>query len=125
MSDALRFEVRPFGIDVVVVEPGPIKTRFGDTAISGMAALTANAASPYAAFNKSLAEQIRNAYEGPMAAFAAPPEAVARVIERAVASARPKTRYKVTLAARALMATRRWLPDRAFDAFLRTQFRTA
>ena len=122
MSDALRFEVRPFGIDVVVVQPGPIKTQFGDTAISGMAALTANAASPYAGFNKTLAEQIRNAYEGPMAAFAAPPEAVARVIEKAIASARPKTRYKVTLAARALMATRRWLPDRAFDAFLRTQF---
>jgi NAD(P)-dependent dehydrogenase (short-subunit alcohol dehydrogenase family) len=122
MSDALRFEVRPFGIDVVVVQPGPIKTRFGDTAISGMAALTTNAASPYAGFNRTLAEQIRNAYEGPMAAFAAPPEAVARVIEKAIAAARPKTRYKVTLAARALMATRRWLPDRAFDAFLRTQF---
>jgi len=123
MSDALRFEVRPFGIDVVVVEPGPIKTRFGDTAISSLGARP-DAASPYASFNKVLAAQIRNAYEGPMAAFAAPPESVARVIERALASARPKTRYKVTLAARALMATRRWLPDRAFDAFLRTQFRT-
>ena len=124
MSDALRFEVRPFGIDVVVVEPGPIKTRFGDTAISSLGSRPADPASPYAGFNKVLAEQIKNAYEGPMAAFAAPPEAVARVIERAIASARPKTRYKVTIAARALMATRRWLPDRAFDAFLRTQFRT-
>jgi NAD(P)-dependent dehydrogenase (short-subunit alcohol dehydrogenase family) len=122
MSDALRFEVRPFGIDVVVVEPGPIRTRFGDTAISSLGARPTDGASPYAAFNAVLAKQLRSAYEGPLAAFAAPPEAVARVIERAVASARPRTRYTVTLAARVLMATRRWLPDRAFDAFLRTQF---
>src|SRR6185503_6979657 len=36
MSDALRFEVRPFGIDVVVIEPGPIKTQLGDTAIDSI-----------------------------------------------------------------------------------------
>jgi hypothetical protein len=58
-----------------------------------------------------------------MARFAAPPEAVAEVIARAITSANPKTRYKVTLAARVLMGLRRVLPDRAFDAFLRTQFR--
>src|SRR5712692_6222900 len=45
LSDALRFEVKGFGIDVVVVEPGPIKTQFGDTAINGIAA---PADSPYA-----------------------------------------------------------------------------
>ena len=59
---------------------------------------------------------------GPMAAMAAGPEAVARVIETAITAAHPKTRYTITFAARSLMALRRWLPDRAFDAFLRTQF---
>ncbi len=120
LSDALRFEVKGFGIDVIVIEPGPIKTRFGDTAVGSIAAPKD---SPYAAFNAVVEKQIREAYEGgPMARFAAPPEAVAGVIEAAIASAHPKTRYKVTLAARVLMGLRRVLPDRAFDAFLRTQF---
>jgi len=120
LSDALRFEVKGFGIDVIVIQPGPIKTRFGDTAV---ASIEAPKDSPYAAFNKVLEKQIREAYEGgPMARFAAPPLAVAEVIERAISAANPKTRYKVTLAARVLMGLRRWLPDRAFDAFLRTQF---
>ena len=120
LSDALRFEVRGFGIDVIVIEPGPIKTRFGDTAVSNIAMPKD---SPYAAFNAALQKQIREAYAGgPMARFAAPPDAVAEVIETAISAASPKTRYKVTVAARFLMGLRRWLPDRAFDAFLRTQF---
>jgi NAD(P)-dependent dehydrogenase (short-subunit alcohol dehydrogenase family) len=122
LSDALRFEVRGFGIDVSVIQPGPIRTRFGDTAVGSIAT---PATSPYAAFNTVLAKQIREAYEGgPMARLAGSPEAVAAVIERAITSAHPKTRYKVTAAARFLMGMRRWLPDRAFDTFLRTQFPT-
>ena len=121
LSDALRFEVKPFGIDVVVIEPGPIKTRFGDTAIESVKGLGASG-SPYAAFNALLAQKIKEAYEGPMGRFAAGPEAVAQVIERAIAAERPRTRYPVTFAARLLMGLRRWLPDRAFDGFLRTQF---
>ncbi len=120
LSDALRFEVKGFGIDVIVVQPGPIKTRFGDTAVGSIAAPKD---SPYAAFNAVLEKQIREAYEGgPMARFAAPPESVAEVIEKAISATSPRTRYKVTLAARVLMGLRRVLPDRAFDAFLRTQF---
>jgi len=54
--------------------------------------------------------------------FAVGPEAVAAAIERAITADRPRTRYVVTFAARFLMGVRRWLPDRAFDAFLRSQF---
>src|SRR5256714_1564722 len=49
ISDALRFEVRPFGIDVVVIEPGPIKTAFEETSLGTMSAN--NGASPYGALN--------------------------------------------------------------------------
>jgi NAD(P)-dependent dehydrogenase (short-subunit alcohol dehydrogenase family) len=120
LSDALRFEVKGFGIDVIVIQPGPIKTRFGDTAV-GNVATTKD--SPYAAFNAVLEKQVREIYEsGPMARFAAPPEAVADVIEKSITATNPKTRYKVTLAARFLMGLKSVLPDRAFDAFLRTQF---
>ena len=121
ISDALRFEVRGFGVDVIVVQPGPIKTRFGDTAVDSFAA-KANSASPYAAFYAVLQQRIRETYEGSMAMFAAEPVAVARVIEKAVTAGKPRTRYVVTVAAHVLMALRRWLPDRAFDAFLATQF---
>jgi NAD(P)-dependent dehydrogenase (short-subunit alcohol dehydrogenase family) len=120
ISDALRFEVRGFGIDVVVVEPGPIKTQFEDTSLGTMDTAAEIAASPYADFNASVAERIRGTYKGPMAAG---PEAVARAIEKAVSAKHPRTRYPVTAAARLLMLTRRILPDRAWDAVLRMQFK--
>src|SRR5579862_1300655 len=65
LSDALRFEVKGFGIDVIVIEPGPIKTRFGDTAVDSIGGAE-QAQSPYAAFNATLAAKVREAYEGPM-----------------------------------------------------------
>ena len=57
-----------------------------------------------------------------MGRLASGPEAVAQVIEKALVKPRPATRYPVTAAARIMMGLRRWLPDRAFDAVLRTQF---
>lgn len=119
MSDVLRFEVKGFGIDVIVIEPGAIKTRFGDTAVDSIGAAGDG---PYAKFNETVAQRVRSAYEGPMAMMAAGPEAVAKAIAKAISAQRPKTRYPVTFGARLLMGLRRWLPDRAFDAFLRTQF---
>src|SRR5690242_5759268 len=84
LSDALRFEVQGFGVAVSIIEPGPIKTRFGDTALG---AIPSTPDSPYAAFNVALAKQIREAYEGGlMTRFAGTPEAVAVVIEHALAS---------------------------------------
>ncbi len=121
LSDALRFEVQGFGIDVVVIEPGPIKTQFGDTAINSINAAHSES-SPYARFNEVLAAKVREAYEGPMGRLALGPEAVAKAIEHAITAKRPRTRYVVTAAARFLLGLRRVLPDRAFDAFLRTQF---
>ena len=121
LSDALRFEVRDFGVDVVVIEPGSIKTEFGNTAIANVGRVTQED-SPYAAFNTAVAGKIHEAFEGWMAAMAGNPDDVAKAIERAVSAATPKTRYTVTAAARTLLFLRRWLPDRAFDAFLGTQF---
>jgi NAD(P)-dependent dehydrogenase (short-subunit alcohol dehydrogenase family) len=122
MSDALRFEVRGFGIDVIVIEPGPIKSQFGDTAVAHLTAPAA-AGSPYAAFNAALAKSIRDAYDGPMSKMAGTSEAVAGVIENAITAEHPRTRYRITAVARILIGLRRILPDRAFDAFLRTQMK--
>jgi NAD(P)-dependent dehydrogenase (short-subunit alcohol dehydrogenase family) len=124
LSDALRFEVRGFGIDVVVIEPGLITTRFGETAAGSIDVATAAADDPYADFNAAVGTATAEVYEGPLSRLGGGPETVARAIERAISSRRPKTRYKVTPSARLALAQRRLLSDRAWDAFLRTQFPT-
>ena len=124
LSDALRFEVRGFGVDVVVIEPGLIKTRFGETAAGSIDAPAAAADDPYADFNAAVGTATAEVYEGPLARLGGGPETVARAIERAISSRRPKTRYKVTPSARLALAQRRLLTDRAWDALMRTQFPT-
>jgi NAD(P)-dependent dehydrogenase (short-subunit alcohol dehydrogenase family) len=124
LSDALRFEVRGFGVDVVLIEPGLIKTRFGETAAGSIDAAVADGDDPYADFNAAVGAATAEVYEGPLARLGGGPETVARAIERAISARRPKTRYKVTPSARLILAQRRLLSDRAWDAFLRTQFPT-
>jgi NAD(P)-dependent dehydrogenase (short-subunit alcohol dehydrogenase family) len=120
ISDALRFEVRNFGVHVVVVQPGLIRTRFGETAA---AAVGPAGDGPYAGFNRAVAEATARVYErGPLGRLGGPPDAVARRIEAILRSPRPRARYPVTASARLLMLGRRVLPDRAWDAVLRAQY---
>lgn len=126
-SDALRFEVAGFGVGVSVVEPGLILTRFGETAASTVPAGDQSATADddaYGTFNAKVGATTLAAYEGWMSRFGAGPEAVAQAIERAIGSRRPRPRYRVTASARMLLAQRRLLPDRAWDAVMRTQFPT-
>jgi NAD(P)-dependent dehydrogenase (short-subunit alcohol dehydrogenase family) len=123
LSDALRFEVRGFGVHVVVIEPGLIKTRFGETAAGSIDAASAED-DPYGEFNAAVGTATAEVYTGPLARLGGGPETVARAIERAIGSRRPKTRYKVTPSARLALAQRRLLTDRAWDAMMRTQFPT-
>lgn len=125
LSDALRFEVAGFGIRVVIVEPGLIVTNFGETAAGSLADTGEPAADgddPYATFNATVGAATKGIYEGPMRHLGGGPDAVAKVIERAISSRHPKPRYKVTASAHLAIAQRRLLPDRAWDAMLKTQF---
>jgi NAD(P)-dependent dehydrogenase (short-subunit alcohol dehydrogenase family) len=125
ISDALRFEVRGFGVEVVVIEPGLIRTRFGETAAESIGDATDQSGDdPYSGFNAAVGEATAGVYEGPLARLGGGPETVARVIERAITARRPRPRYLVTPSARLALAQRRLLPDRAWDAFMRTQFPT-
>jgi NAD(P)-dependent dehydrogenase (short-subunit alcohol dehydrogenase family) len=122
LSDALRFEVREFGVAVSLIEPGLIRTRFGDTTIGSMEHAAAEEG-PYAAFHDAVSRRTAHAYSGPMAHLAgAAPDAVARVIERAISSRRPRARYPVTAGARVMIGLHAVLPDRAFDAVVSTQY---
>ncbi|MEA2505878.1 MAG: hypothetical protein QOH48_496 [Actinomycetota bacterium] len=121
LSDALRFELGPFGIDVIVIEPGIIGTAFGDTAVETVSETDIDD-SPYGMFNQRVMVTITGAYKQRRRGGAASPAAVARVIETALASPRPKTRYPVTMGARILMLARRLLPDRVFDLLLRRSY---
>lgn len=121
MSDALRFEVRGFGVKVIIVEPGLIVTSFGDTAA---AAASGQTDGPYADFNRAIAKATDEVYKGPLAKLGAGPEAVAKTISEALNAERPKTRYPVTASARVMMGQRRLMPDRAWDLLMRTQFPT-
>jgi NAD(P)-dependent dehydrogenase (short-subunit alcohol dehydrogenase family) len=120
ISDALRFEVRGFGVEVIVIEPGLIVTNFGDTA----AASVGNVEGPYASFNSDVARATEQVYKGPLSKLGGGPETVAGTISAALGAKRPKTRYPVTPSARVMIGQRRLMPDRVWDLLMRTQFPT-
>jgi NAD(P)-dependent dehydrogenase (short-subunit alcohol dehydrogenase family) len=118
LSDALRMEVGRFGIDVICVEPGLIRTEFGETAADSV-----GDGGPYAEFNVAVARSTRDAYTGPMSRLGGDADAVAAAIERALSKRRAPTRVPVTPSARVLMGLRRVLPDRAWDRVVTSAFR--
>ena len=119
LSDALRFEVAGFGVRVIVIEPGLIRTRFGETAVGGIEEDTG----PYADFNVAVGRATAGAYEtGALARLGGPPEAVAERIADALGARRPRARYTVTPSARFMIGQHALLRDRGWDALMRTQF---
>ncbi len=126
LSDALRFEVAPFGVQVVVIEPGPVATAFGDTAVRTLEATgdQATSTSPYADFNAGVAKVTAATYSGHgfNARFAWTAERVAQVIVAVATTPSPRPRYVLGTAARTLVGLRAVLPDRWWDAFLATQY---
>ncbi|MGO9906576.1 MAG: oxidoreductase [Solirubrobacteraceae bacterium] len=118
ISDALRFEVQGFGVEVIVIEPGLIVTNFGETAAGSVG----ETAGPYADFNRDVARAIEDVYHGPLAKLGGGPDAVAKAIAGALNSEHPKTRYPVTVSAHVMINQRRLMPDRLWDRVMRTQF---
>jgi len=121
ISDALRFEVKGFGINVVLIEPGLIVTEFAATAIS-KAAEAAPANGPYAEFDAKVSALTTGVYEGPMRRLGGGPDVVAKAIEKAITRRRAPTRVPVTASARLSILQRKLTPDRVWDAAMRSQF---
>jgi NAD(P)-dependent dehydrogenase (short-subunit alcohol dehydrogenase family) len=125
ISDALRFEVRGFGVDAILIEPGLITSDFAQAAVAATATLGEGEDSTdgvYAKFNDKLAQLTTGVYEGPMRRLGGGPDVVAKAIEKAISRRRAPARVLVTPSARLTVFQRRLLPDRAWDAAMRAQF---
>jgi NAD(P)-dependent dehydrogenase (short-subunit alcohol dehydrogenase family) len=114
LTETLRYELVPWNIKVVLIEPGFIATNFQQNAQLAQAAQSQD--SPYALFKQASGRRVqRNIYR------AAPPERVAETIYRAITHPRPKLRYAVGRDARLVLPLRRFLPEGLFERILKRQ----
>jgi short-subunit dehydrogenase len=111
LSDALRYELRPFGIDVALVEPGIIRTNFESTAASNLGAF---AKTPFAVAVQKYDEMSRFADH-----FASNPIVIARAISRAVRARRASARYVAPRSTHLVLWLAAVLPTRVWDWVMR------
>jgi NAD(P)-dependent dehydrogenase (short-subunit alcohol dehydrogenase family) len=114
LSDCLRLEVKPFGIDVVVIEPGGIRTEW-----PGIAAGQLRQASSGGAYASQADAVAASLSSEATARRSSPPSVIAGTIGKAVTASRPRTRYAVGYGAKPMIFLHGVLPDRGFDAFIR------
>ncbi len=114
ISDCLRMEVAPFGIDVVVIEPGGIRTEWGGIAADKVRAVSSHG--PYAPQGNAVASSLTSESTRRRSS---PPELIATTITKAVTARRPRTRYAVGYGAKPMIFLHGLLPDRTFDTFIR------
>jgi NAD(P)-dependent dehydrogenase (short-subunit alcohol dehydrogenase family) len=114
LSDCLRLELKPFGIDVVVIEPGGIRTEWPGIAAGKVRAVSGTG--PYARQANTVADSL---VSESTQRRSSPPELIAKTIGKAVTARRPKSRYAVGYGAKPMIFLHGVLPDRWFDAFIR------
>ena len=138
LSDALRMEVAQFGIDVVLIEPGPVKTPWNDVAAGSLssAAAPGRAADGAAAgglgpaadgdayqeYKAAVGASFGRIQTGVFGRLGSTSEDIAKVITQAVTARRPRPRYLINPVAKSLVAMNRVLPARAYDSMLRRQY---
>ncbi|MFC9659400.1 oxidoreductase [Nocardia sp. NPDC127606] len=116
LSDALRLEVKRFGIDVVVIEPGSIRTGWGLIAADKLR--TTSGHGPYAEQAAAMAVSLDQSSQ-PDARMTSPPSVIGKAVTKAATVRRPRTRYRVGFGAGPLVFLSKILPDRAFDALIK------
>jgi NAD(P)-dependent dehydrogenase (short-subunit alcohol dehydrogenase family) len=115
-SDCLRLELKQFGINVVIIEPGIITTEFGDVLMEPM--LKRSAGGPYEKLAKAVAKATQQSYaKGGGSA----PEVIANVIVKAAGTKKPKTRYVKGKLAKPMIFIRKYFGDRIFDKAVMSQ----
>jgi short-subunit dehydrogenase len=135
-SDALRMEVAQFGIDVVLIEPGPVKTPWNDVAAASLSTATpasdgspggsedgaAAEGDPYAMYKAAVGASFGRAQAGLFGRFGSTSEDIAKVITQAVTARRPHARYLINPVAKSLVAMNQVLPARLYDSIVRHQY---
>lgn len=116
-SDCLRLEVKQFGIDVVIIEPGIIATEFGNVLTEPLMKTSGNG--PYKKIAESVVKATNDLYVKKNAA--SPPSVISKVILKAIQANKPKTRYVAGKMAKLLMFVRKYFGDRIFDKALMSQ----
>jgi NAD(P)-dependent dehydrogenase (short-subunit alcohol dehydrogenase family) len=117
-SDSLRLELAPHGIQVVLIQPGPIRSEWSD--IAGDSLLEASRGTAY----QEQAEGVRRRFEKSYRTMTASgPDVVARKIVKAATTGHPRARYPVGRGAGSILAARWLMPDRAFDAVVTRLYR--
>ncbi len=115
-SDCLRIELKQFGIDVAIVEPGGIQTEWGDIAMDGLKKTSGKG--PYAKMvNKMIASSDKN--KNKLTAV----DVLGKEIAKAASENNPKTRYLKGYMAKPLVGMRKWLGDKTFDKILLSQIK--
>jgi NAD(P)-dependent dehydrogenase (short-subunit alcohol dehydrogenase family) len=117
-SDCLRLELAPFGIRVVIVEPGLIETGFGDVVAKGLVARSGRG--PYGDVTRAVAKSTQEAYGQGRGTS---PTVIASLVSKAVKASRPRTRYVAGAYANPLILIRKWFGDRLFDRMIMSQMR--
>lgn len=115
-SDCLRIEVKPFGIDVAIVEPGGIQTEWGDIAMENLDKVSGNG--PYADMVKKVVDSSDKTKDK-----LTPVDVLGKEIAKAASEKNPKTRYLKGYLAKPLVGMRKWLGDRTFDKLLMSQIK--
>jgi NAD(P)-dependent dehydrogenase (short-subunit alcohol dehydrogenase family) len=122
ISDALRREIAPFGVQVVVVEPGAVRTEMAGRTIAAahqmVSAMTLEQRRRYSGLVQAVTAQTASATEAGL-----PADAAAKVIAKAVTARKPRTRYTVGRDAALLTLLARILPDRLLDRVFATALR--
>jgi NAD(P)-dependent dehydrogenase (short-subunit alcohol dehydrogenase family) len=114
LSDSLRMELHPFGIEVVVIQPGATHREWSGIAHDSLMKYSGDG--PYRKAASAHAEMMEAGHQG---SIPAPPGVVAKTIFQAVQSRNPRTRYATGGLARTMLIMRSVLSDRAFDAMFR------
>ncbi len=117
LSDSLRNEVRQFGVDVIVIEPGGIASEWAGIAFDSMRKVSGNTA------YKSMVEKMSKRLDGMTEGKNPDPILIARLILKAITTARPKARYSDGYMAKPFLFFRWFLTDRLLDRIIMSQIK--